>query len=186
MNQEFTKKIHQLLKKGEGITVEFKECKNNVPKSLYETICAFLNRYGGEILLGVNDKGEITGVVNIEAIKKEIITTINNPQKISPPVYLAIEEIEIDKKKVLYLYVPQSSQVHSCNGRIFDRNEDGDLDITGKQSLISQIYLNKQSQYSENTIYSYCEFSDLREDLIEKARKLAVIRDGNHPWKKYD
>ena len=25
-----------------------------------------------------------------------------------------------------------SSQVHRCNGRIYDRNEDGDFDITGK------------------------------------------------------
>ncbi len=40
---EHKRKIHQLLKKGEGITLEFKECKNNVPKSLYETVCAFLN-----------------------------------------------------------------------------------------------------------------------------------------------
>ncbi len=131
----------------------------------------------------MNDKGEITGIDNIEAIKKEIITTINNPQKINPPVYLAIEEVVLDKKKILYLYVPQSSQVHSCNGKIFDRNEDADLDITGNQSLISQIVLNKQSQYSENTIYPYCELSDLRKDLIKKALKLAFIRDGIHPWK---
>ncbi len=57
MNQEFTKKIHQLLKKGEGITVEFKECKNNVPKSLYETVMklfVFLLILKGVIHININ------------------------------------------------------------------------------------------------------------------------------------
>jgi len=31
-----------LIEKGEAIDVEFKECKINVNRSAYETICAFL------------------------------------------------------------------------------------------------------------------------------------------------
>ena len=76
MIYDFKNKIQSLIKNGEGITLEFKECKNKVTKSLYETICAFLNRYGGEILLGVTDQGEITGIDDVESIKKEIISTI--------------------------------------------------------------------------------------------------------------
>jgi len=38
------------------------KCKNEISKSLYESICAFLNRNGGDILLGVEDDGTITGV----------------------------------------------------------------------------------------------------------------------------
>ena len=34
---------------GENITTEFKECRNRLPKNLFETICAFLNRMGGGI-----------------------------------------------------------------------------------------------------------------------------------------
>jgi len=113
MIYDFKNKIQSLIKNGEGITLEFKECKNKVTKSLYETICAFLNRYGGEILLGVTDQGEITGIDDVESIKKEIISTLNNPKKINPSVYLSIETIEIENKKILYLYVPQSSQAHS-------------------------------------------------------------------------
>ena len=29
---------------------------------MYLTICAFLNRYGGTLLLGVHDSGRITGI----------------------------------------------------------------------------------------------------------------------------
>ena len=41
-------RINDLLKKREGIHLEFKECKEEIPANIFETICAFLNRDGGE------------------------------------------------------------------------------------------------------------------------------------------
>ncbi|MDR2670467.1 MAG: putative DNA binding domain-containing protein, partial [Oscillospiraceae bacterium] len=55
-------KLQQIIRDGEGLTVEFKRCANKLPKSVYETVCAFSNRYGGHILLGVEDDGTVTGV----------------------------------------------------------------------------------------------------------------------------
>jgi ATP-dependent DNA helicase RecG len=45
-------KIRELIAKGEvrNTNVEFKKCKSEVGQSVYETICAFLNRNGGDIL----------------------------------------------------------------------------------------------------------------------------------------
>ena len=176
-------KIKNIIKKGEGITIEFKECKQNITKEVYPTVCAFLNRNGGELLLGVDDKGKIKGVENIQQVKKDFVTTINNPQKISPSVYLSIEQVEINKKQILYIYIPRSSQVHKCNNKIYDRNEDGDLDITNNNTLVTSLYLNKQAIYTENKVFPYCKITDLRKDLINKARILAVNQNSNHPWK---
>jgi ATP-dependent DNA helicase RecG len=50
-------RILSLIKEGEGLRVEFKECKRAIPKNVRETVCAFLNRNGEEILLGVCDDG---------------------------------------------------------------------------------------------------------------------------------
>jgi ATP-dependent DNA helicase RecG len=50
-----TQKIKNLIKQGEGISLEFKESQNELPVSFIETIGAFLNREGGRILLGVSD-----------------------------------------------------------------------------------------------------------------------------------
>ncbi len=50
-------RIRTLINEGEGLRVEFKTCKHDLNRDVYETVCGFLNRYGGEILLGVNDKG---------------------------------------------------------------------------------------------------------------------------------
>ena len=47
--------IHQLLLKGERITLECKEAKNAVPKSIWESYSAFANTVGGTILLGIKE-----------------------------------------------------------------------------------------------------------------------------------
>ena len=50
----------RMLKRGEGPRVEFKEARDALPRDLFETVCAFLNRDGGTILLGVADDGTVT------------------------------------------------------------------------------------------------------------------------------
>lgn len=123
-------RVLSLIRKGEGLTIEFKESGRALSKSVYQTVCAFLNRNGGNILLGVADDGRITGIDqgNISRIKREFASTLNNREKISPPPYLALNEIELGGVSILQVFVPESSQVHRCAGRIFDRNEDGDID----------------------------------------------------------
>jgi len=129
--------LFKTIKDGEGISTEFKTCRNQLNRDVYETVCAFLNRHGGTILLGVKNSGEIQGVDAdaIVQVKKDFVTAVNNPQKINPPTYLSVDEVEIKGKTLLYIYVPASSQVHRCQGRIFDRNEDGDFDITDNTNL---------------------------------------------------
>jgi len=178
----------EVINNGEGITLEFKECKNALNRNVYETVCAFLNRRGGTLLLGVGDDGKITGVDDnyLEQIRKDFITTINNPQKINPTAYLSIDKLRIKGKMILHIYVPESSQVHRCNGRIYDRNGDSDLDITDHTRLVAELYHRKQTTYSENKIYPYATLTDLRKDIITKCRKMATLRREDHPWAKMD
>jgi ATP-dependent DNA helicase RecG len=56
MNAE--KEIKGLVSQGEGITLEFKECRDSLGRDVYETVCAFLNRQGGNLPLGVSDAGK--------------------------------------------------------------------------------------------------------------------------------
>ena len=180
--------IRELIRKGEGIDLEFKTCRNQLNRDVYETVCAFLNRHGGTLLLGVQDNGAIQGIESDTAaqIRKDFVTAINNPQKISPPTYLAVDEVTIDGKPLLRVYVPESSQVHRCNGRIYDRNEDGDFDITDNTAQVAHLYQRKQATYSENRIYPHLTLDDLDRDLIAKCRKIATLRWEDHPWKDLD
>ena len=77
-------KLKQIIDGGESITVEFKQSKGKLNKDVFETVCAFLNRNGGHLFLGVRDDGEIIGIKDeeIEKIKKEIEENINKKYKI--------------------------------------------------------------------------------------------------------
>ena len=176
--------IIKLIEGGEGLTTEFKTCRVQLNRDVYETVCAFLNRHGGTLLLGVQDSGEVQGISPdvIAQIKKDFVTAINNPQKISPPTYLSIEETIVKGKQILHIFVPESSQVHRCNGRIYDRNEDGDLDITDHTAQVAHLYQRKQATYSENRVYPWIQPADLRTDLIERCRRHVRINHKNHPW----
>jgi len=84
------KKIKRIISNGEGITVEFKKSRNKVTSDVYESICAFLNRNGGQVILGVEDNGTISGIKEnaLDQMKKDLVTALNNPQKLNPPLYI--------------------------------------------------------------------------------------------------
>jgi ATP-dependent DNA helicase RecG len=178
------RQLTEMIRRGEGISTEFKTCGNQLGRDVYETVCAFLNRHGGTILLGVTNAGEVQGIDSdaVTQIKKDFVTAINNPQKIHPPAYLSVNEVVVKGALVLRIYVPESSQVHRCNGRIYDRNEDGDLDITDRTRQVADLYQRKQATYSENKIYPFARVEDLRSDLIDKCRRLAGVWREGHPW----
>jgi len=180
--------LRELVQGGEGLTTEFKACRTQLNRDVYETVCAFLNRHGGTILLGVEDSGDVAGIAPdaVDQIKKDFVVTINNPQKINPPAYLAVDAGALEGKAVLRIYVPESSQVHRCNGRIYDRNEDGDLDITDHTRLVADLYHRKQASYSENKIYPFAGLGELRTDIIDKCRRLAGVWREDHPWLNMD
>ena len=177
--------IKNIISQGEKINTEFKEAKNKLPKNLFETICAFLNRFGGNIILGVNDNKEIVGVEKdyVVKMKKDFVNLCNNTTKISPTIYLKITDYEIDGRTILYINVPDSSEVYRCNGRIYDRNEDGDFDITDNSNLVADMYIRKRDLHIEDKIFPYATMKNLRDDLFEKARKWAILKNDNHPWK---
>ena len=115
-------------------------------------------------------------------MKRDFINLCNNEEKINPTVYLNIREYEIEKKKILHIYVHESSMVHKTNGIVYDRNEDGDYRVTIPER-IANIYARKQSFYTENKVFPYAEMSDLREDLIKRARQMAINNSTkNHSW----
>ncbi len=154
-----------------------------LPQNLFESVCAFLNRIGGDVLLGVNNSGKVVGVDpdKIVQLKTDLVNQSNNPNKLDPPFMVFPEEYTIDGKQIIYVRVPQSSQVHKSGKTIFDRNEDGDFNVNNNEA-ISRLYQRKSAYFTENKIYPYLEFSDFNASLFPKVRNLIASHRPDHPW----
>ena len=182
--------LKHITKQREKRTIEYKEAYSELPGNLFETVCAFLNRDGGVIVLGAHDDGTITDGVNLRAIEqmcKNIANISNNPEQLKPSFLLQPEIVDVsdlaEKKQVIVIQVPPSSQVHRFKNRVFDRSIDGDFELR-TDAEISALYLRKSTEYSENRIYPYLRFEDLREETIELARTLMNNLRPKHPWLK--
>lgn len=173
-----------LIRQGEGLTVEFKKSSSDITKDVYETVCSFSNRDGGHIFLGVKDDGTIAGIDRncIDKMKKDFVTTINNESKIYPPLHLTPEEYEVDGRTILYIYVPAGKTVYREAGRIFDRSNESDIDITDNADMVFNLYARKQSTYFVNKVYPAIPISSLRHDLMDRARRMTRANHEHHPW----
>lgn len=182
--QHLPQELLQLIKAGEDIKVEFKASVQEITKDVYETVCAFSNREGGHIFLGVKDNGTILGidVSCVEKLKKNFITSVNNENKFYPPLYLVPKEYEVDGRIILHVRVPVGTTVYRCNGRIYDRNHEADIDITNNAELVYKLYYRKQSSHFVNKVYPAFSYHDLNSQLIERARRMTIYRAKNHPW----
>ena len=174
----------KLIEGGENIQVEFKKSTTEITKDVYDTVCSFSNRDGGTIVLGVKDNGEILGIAPdaVDRMKKDFVTSINNGQKINPPLYLRPETYTVNGRTLLVIQVPSGSQVCRHHGRIFDRSHEADIDITDNSDMVYQLYARKSGSYFVNKVTRF-QMEDLRPDLIERARAMTASRTANHPWK---
>ena len=177
--------LMKLINMGEKIDVELKKSENDLNKDIYESVCSFNNRNGGHLFLGIIDgTKEIKGVNpdRIDKMLKDFTTAINNANKINPPMYLVPEVYDIDGKKVIYIRVPEGTQIRRLNGRILDRTYEGDIDITDNAELVYKMYARKQSTFFVNKVYPNLGLEFLDFELIRKAKKMATSRVDNHAW----
>lgn len=179
------KTLHSILEIGETIAVEFKRCGNGIESDVYESVCSFLNRFGGDLFLGVLNDGWVCGLPEKAApdMIKNFIKQISNPLVFSPTIYLAPEIVKTeDGKTIIHVHVPPSAEVHSYKKVIYDRVDDADVKVTAT-AQIAQMYIRNQNIFTEKKIYPYVTMDDLRMDLLPRVRQMAVNNaGGTHPW----
>ena len=179
------KTIKSILKVGENVAVEFKRCGNGIESDTYESVCSFLNRFGGDIFMGVLDDGTVQGVPEKSApdIVKNFISVMSNQNIFTPTIHLVPEIIKYDKDHtIIHVHVPASAEVHSYKKVIYDRVDDADVKVTST-SQIAAMYIRKQNIFTEKKVYPYVIIEDLRLDLLPRLRQMAVNNaGGSHPW----
>jgi ATP-dependent DNA helicase RecG len=178
-----TTEIQKMISEGEGLHVEFKRSHETLSRSVFETICAFLNRKGGYIFLGVKDNGSIEGIKDdaIDTQLKTLANDMNNPQVISPTTHIHAEAIDIDGRKIIVIYVPESSQAHSYKGVYYDRQSEVDIKLVTFPQ-ISNLYIRKQDGYTENRVYPRLKITDFVDAEFDYVRAHVKAFDSKHPW----
>jgi len=173
----------KLIEQQEGIHLEFKKAENSLPANLFETICAMLNREGGDIFLGVDKNNHIIGVndVALHQMMADIASLSNNPNKLDPPFILFPLHYIIENKNIIHIQVPASSQLHKTAKEVFDRSSDGDFKIKHPHQ-IAALYNHKRNYYTEGIIFPALSFEDFKQELFPKVRQLIRSNNPNHPW----
>lgn len=176
-----------VLKSGEGTVVEFKRCGGKPEADTFETICSFANHAGGDVFLGVEDDGAVSGVPDAAVlnVQRNISNVVNNPELFNPAVAIEFECFGYEGRRVIRVRVPVDAFVHSYKGVIYDRGVDEDRALR-LDAQISALYLRKQSTFSEQKIYPYVSKSDLELGLLDEARDRAVRKRADHPWADMD
>ena len=99
--------INSLSSLRESNQLEAKAASNGMPRSMWETYCAFANTNGGTILLGVSEDAQhnlqLVGVNNPEHMVKDIWDTLNNKNKISSQIFLLKKIFLLNKRMIINL-----------------------------------------------------------------------------------
>jgi ATP-dependent DNA helicase RecG len=115
-----TQELMDLISKGETLKIEFKsDLKPLSDRELVATVMNLSNSEGGDLLLGVEDDGSITGLHSNHYNTMGIIALIAN--KTNPSVSVKIEIYNINDKKVARICVPKSRQLVSTSEGLLQR-----------------------------------------------------------------
>ena len=187
--------IMELLKIGENCEIEFKESKNQLPKSLWETYSAFANTRGGFIILGiVEDKSSkkytIEGIKNPNNILKDFWNTINNKEKISCNIIndYNIEKTKIEEETIIIINVPsanrQNKPVYINNNPItgtFKRYHEGDYKCSKDE--IRVMFGESTEKSKDEMILEEYNIDNIDKETLENYRKRFKLHKGDsHEW----
>jgi predicted HTH transcriptional regulator len=102
------KELKNLVRQGEGTSLEFK-LKATHPEKIVREIVAFANSKGGKLLLGVGDDKTIPGLKFVDEEEYILVRAIE--RNCFPPINYDLERIAItDERDVLVFTIPKSQK----------------------------------------------------------------------------
>jgi len=189
----------------EDMTHEFKsDVRKLSDGDLIDAVVAFANTDGGELYLGVEDDGEITGLHSSHMDTTQLAAFIAN--RTVPPVTVRVEYIDVYEKPIAKIYVQKKTAiVASSAGKIQRRRQkpNGEpenvpmypYEIATRLSTLSLFDYTAQpvpdSKYSDldpvererlrNVILAYrgeVALLELNDEELDKALQLVTMQDG--------
>lgn len=165
--------------KKETLTIEFKSDKKKLSdEAIIDSVVAFANTEGGDIYLGIEDNGEITGRHENHRDFTKLAAFIGN--RTIPPISVRVEQID-EFVPVLKISVPKSrSIVASSSGKIQRRQ----LKIDGTPENVPMYPYEINTRLSELSLLDYSAqpvpnacYEDI--DPVEREHLRNILRSYN-------
>ena len=172
--------MERMIPEKESLTVEFKSDRKKLSDDvLIDAVVAFANTEGGDIYLGVEDDGSITGRHKDHKDSTRVAAFIAN--RTVPPVSVRVEVIQEETADVLKISVPKSrSIVASSSGKIQRRQIKAD----GEPENVAMYPYEINSRLSTLSLLDYsalpvpnAKYEDL--DPVEREHLRTILKNYN-------
>jgi len=163
-------KIKKALASGESETVEF---KTSFDKNAIETLVAFANTRGGDVFIGVSDKGEIKG---IQISKETVQNWINEVKQYTAQAIIPdAETIKIKDKNIVILSVAESPiKPVACKGRYYKRIRNSNHQLTASE--VADMHLRT---FNTSWDYHIDEFHTKKDISLKKVKTFIQRANAN-------
>jgi len=177
--------INYLIERGNDEQTQLLSTVRKLPIDFFETLCAFLNTNGGEILIAYSFENKLIGLTENEfdILEKYIISGINDANKIHPKPRIVIKTVFYHQERILYLKIPNSQAVHTTNNgyNIYERRDTINILIDSISDQL-RIQERKRFYYPDNKVIRYIEVEHFNMEVYNRAMKLILQTRPSHPW----
>lgn len=102
---------------GEGIAVEFKE---KYVSRVIETLVAFANTQGGQVLIGVDNRGRVVGLPDADKVVESVLSACR--EAVTPPLSPDVQLLRLSEGVIVVARVDATGRMHAKGGAIFVRH----------------------------------------------------------------
>lgn len=181
------------IKVGEDSDWEFKSAKGGLPKSLWESYVGMANTDGGNIVLGVEDDGFVSGLADPQKMQTNFWNTVNNRGHVSVNLLndQCVRVETIDSKNVMVISVPRADRrqrpvflsPNPVNGT-FRRNFEGDYH--GSEEEVRRMLADQSDMPADSRILKNFGIDDLHQESLQAYRNRFSAVKPQHPWLELD
>lgn len=152
------------------------------PLDILKHLVGFSNAEGGQLVIGIEDDGEITGfnydgAHNIDEYKNIFITELRET-----PISVKFEILDVENEKrkkdnilVLSVDVSLDRVIKSYDGKVYLRQNDKTRELNFNQIL--QLQYDRGQRYFEDEIVPEATLNDIDENLINEYKIIMDISD---------
>lgn len=160
-NHNMTDEITKLIQQGDNDQLEFRRHSGG-PNLLSKLISSFANASGGKLIIGVDEKGKISGCK-----KESIMDTFNKAkEKLIPCPDISIEFIELEKKEIAIISIEKNENIVASSLGVFKRTDTSD-----EIMVPAEITTKKLSTATNN------DFKNTIEEMAQQITQLTISLD---------